>query len=100
MIIYQHFSETITLFPNEKINTYGIQAVENGKILSSVSNVTTIQSHAKTLAEICTFNELDPIHLSDIIDDFILYEFENTENSHKKYQKIKISDSILQRSLI
>lgn len=67
---------TRTTYLGETIHTsYGIAAVEesNGDwiILQTIPDITTDISQARYLARRCTSGELDPIHLRDVVEDFL-----------------------------
>ena len=66
-------------FPQEKWNEdtgtytcYGIRAVgPGGTCLLAVEDVTLDLSEAQTLAKACTDGRLDPVHLVDVVLDWI-----------------------------
>lgn len=51
--------------------TYGIRAECNGESLAFVSDVSLTLEQAQRLAELCTECQLSPIHLCDVIEDFL-----------------------------
>ena len=51
--------------------TYGIAALSNGKCVAFVSDISTSSSAVRGLAKRCNKNSLDPVHLVDIVDDFL-----------------------------
>ena len=52
--------------------TYGIRVSSDGQQLTFVSDVSTDEQAARHLAELCTSEQLDPIHLNDVIEDFLV----------------------------
>ena len=57
---------------NPDIFTYGIKAVENGKTLASVADISTDAVYVKTLVTLFEKHGLSPIHLKDVIEDFLV----------------------------
>ena len=55
--------------------SYGIAAIENCdgviSVLKSVSDVSSDFSEVENLVNVCNSKELDPIHIEDIINDFL-----------------------------
>ena len=52
--------------------TYGIRASSNEQQIAFVSDVSTDKQAVQHLAELCTSDQLDPIHLNDIVEDFLM----------------------------
>ena len=52
--------------------TYGIRVSLDGRQLELVSDVTTDERAAQRLANLCTSEQLDPIHLNDVIEDLLV----------------------------
>lgn len=55
-----------------RINTYGIEAVENGHIMASVPDISTDKTYVKTLIELFNKHKLSTIHLKDAVEDFLV----------------------------
>ena len=52
--------------------SFGIRAIdEQGNIVKEIHDVSTRLAFAASLCKRCTINELDPIHLKDVIEDSI-----------------------------
>lgn len=62
--------------PNFIQTGYGIAAAElhddSFHIIYSISNIHSRLTHVKQLVDLCNRLELDPIHLSEVVDDLIL----------------------------
>ena len=56
------------------ILVYGIEVYENDATLPMLvlKDVFTRQSQAEELAELCTRLELDPVHLTDVVEDLLI----------------------------
>ncbi len=62
------FSEILTDVDNNRYAAYGIKCVENGVLVSDIStNKNKMDEFVKTL----NTQQLDPIHLKDVIEDFL-----------------------------
>lgn len=72
MFRYIPFEETLYSDEFGSYISFGIKAVDdlNNSIIS-VSDVSTNESAVTDLCRHCTLYQLHPIHLLDIIDDFI-----------------------------
>ena len=55
--------------------SYGIAAIENCDgtdcVLESVSDISCDFGTVETLVNICNAEELDPIHIEDVVNDFL-----------------------------
>ena len=51
--------------------SYGISVTKNGERIYEVGDVTTDLDALSALCEKCTLLQLDPIHLEDVIYDFL-----------------------------
>ena len=51
--------------------TYGLQVKTVEEEVAFVSDVSTEFEEVRRLADLCTEQELDPIHLQDVIEDFL-----------------------------
>lgn len=55
--------------------SYGIQVFETTGIhispATSIHDVTTIQAQAEQLTELCNHYQLSPVHLYDVIEDYL-----------------------------
>ena len=68
---YIPVQETLT---NDELGTYvtfGLSICTVEEEISFVSDITTDYEEIKRLADLCTTKELDPIHLKDVLEDFI-----------------------------
>ena len=57
---------------NEELGTYvtyGIRVSSNGTQIAFASNVSTNESEVRELTTLCTKEQLEPIHLNDVIED-------------------------------
>ena len=54
--------------------SYGIRVLSEAKQIAYVSDISTDAEKVHSLAELCTKMTLDPLHLSDVIDDFFAEE--------------------------
>lgn len=60
-----------TTIENETFKTYGIAAIKNGVIIKCIPDISTDFNKVKSLALMCTENNLSLIHFGDIVEDFI-----------------------------
>lgn len=51
--------------------TYGIRALLGNEVLAEVSDITTDEEAAVSLARLCTENDLAVEHLFEVIEDFL-----------------------------
>ncbi len=55
--------------------SYGIAAIENCNgtdcVLESVSDISSDFGAVETLVNICNAEELDPMHIEDVVNDFL-----------------------------
>ena len=61
---------------------YGLQAVlPDGQIAATASDVCCRLEHARELARMCTEHNLEPVHLNDVVQDYLykLYTVEIEE---------------------
>ncbi len=75
LLIYQVVKENLYNRDIVHYISYGIKIlrVSHGKLheLKTVADVSTNKALVKQLATLCTRGQLSPIHLMDVIDDFI-----------------------------
>ena len=70
--------ETQCILENDVCTSYGIAAFANAGSLApeaaiaSIPNVTTDQSKLRELVRLCNLKHLSPIHLDEIVEDFLL----------------------------
>ena len=57
---------------NEEIVTYGIATLQGNIILDYILDVSDEYNSVLSLAELCTEEELDPIHIEDVVRDFLV----------------------------
>ncbi len=55
-----------------QLYTYGIAATEGKKVLFEINDVSTDKKLVKKLKRLCNKNKVSPIHLKDIIEDFLV----------------------------
>ena len=51
--------------------SYGIKAVSGGETLALISDISTVRTEVEELVRKCNKYSLDPIHLIDVIEDFL-----------------------------
>ena len=70
-VIVEHLQNSEFL----EYDAYGVCAYieESGTVVASFSDVFLEKEKAQELAELCNINELDPIHLRDVVDDMIVW---------------------------
>ena len=69
MFLYRPFKENVSGEVLEAYLTYGIQALQDGYIVDSISDVSANEAFVTELCELCTRLQLHPIHLIDVIED-------------------------------
>ena len=57
---------------NEKHTTYGIGAIHNGVLVTEIRDISTNYNKIKNLVYLCNDENLSPIHLMDVVEDFIV----------------------------
>lgn len=70
--IYEPIRQTVVSDDLGEYVTYGIRVLSNGKPLSLVTDVSTDMDTVERLSALCTKEQLDPIHLMDVISDAIV----------------------------
>ena len=68
---YTVLSQVLKNDEGEEYLAYGITVMSGDKEIVSVSDVSTNYEDMRLLAETCTRKELDPIHIKDVIEDFL-----------------------------
>lgn len=72
MIRYQPFTEERRGADLGVYRSFGIRAIdEQGNVVKEIHDVSTRFAFVASLCKRCTINELDPIHLQDIVEDSI-----------------------------
>jgi len=66
--MYRIFRETLTDCDDESYVTYGILCDETGKL---ISDVTMNRARIEKFVDLINDNELDPVHLADVVEDFL-----------------------------
>lgn len=61
------FSDTLGEY-----TAYGIRVTHNGTDVDLISDISTDPKKADQLAKLCTDGQLDPIHIPDVIEDFLV----------------------------
>ena len=51
--------------------SFGIEVFEEGVLCMKISDVSPDECMVSTLASLCTSEQLEPIHLYDVIEDFL-----------------------------
>ena len=78
---YYRYDAVPEVLTSEELGTYVSFAIRTvlveETVITTVSDVSTELEDVQRLAELCTQRELDPEHLSDVIDDFL-----NNANEH------------------
>ena len=69
--VYEAIQQTLTTDELGTYVTYGIRASSEETQLAFVSDVSTDESAVRHLAERCTEQQLDPVHLENVIEDFL-----------------------------
>ncbi len=69
---YVPVQETLTTDELGTYVTYSLSVRTVEKEIAFVRDVSTDFEAVRHLAELCTENQLDPEHLSDVIDDFLV----------------------------
>ena len=67
--VYESIRQEATCEDLDTVITYGIRVSSKGKQVALISNVSTNETEVKDLAALCTQEQLEPIHLSDVIED-------------------------------
>jgi len=49
--------------------SYGIEILENGTAVQFIPDVFAEKSHAENLVRMCNENDVDPVHIGDVISD-------------------------------
>lgn len=68
-VTYSIFSTPLET--EERTATYGIRAICGGECIAEIADVATEPETLEALAVLCTQLELEPCHLSDVVDDFL-----------------------------
>ncbi len=72
MCRYETFTETLAKPGIGEYTAYGIAAYdENRKELIRVSDVSSNKSVVESLTALCNKEHLDPVHVYDVIEDFL-----------------------------
>ncbi len=71
MITYMTVKEEILDEEDNIHNTYGIRVVEDGREISVIYDISTDGERIQKLTDLCNENALDPIHLSDVVNDLL-----------------------------
>ena len=68
---YVPVPETLLTEDNESYVTYGLSVRTVEDEIAFVSDVSTDFEEVSRLADLCTEQELDPIHIGEVIEDFL-----------------------------
>ena len=71
---YVAVEESLLSEDGEPYVSYGIRVLSESKQIAYVSDIATDAEKVSALAELCTKLTLNPIHLSDVIEDFFAEE--------------------------
>ncbi len=55
----------------EKYVTYGLRVMRGDNEIALISDISTNYEDIRRLAETCTRDGLDPIHINDVVEDFL-----------------------------
>ncbi len=69
---YSVVKETISSDILGEYTAYGIRVTHNGSELELISDISTDLQKAEQLARYCTDGQLHPIHIPDVIEDFLV----------------------------
>ena len=70
MIKYKLQKQVINV-EGQSYNTYSILCYRNGKLLTKIFDAFADETHAKRFVNMCNTNKLDPIHLQNVLDDYL-----------------------------
>ena len=68
---YEAVAQTLTADELGTYLTYGIRVSLAERELAFVSDVTADRREIETLVKLCNDGQLDPVHLNDVIEDFL-----------------------------
>ena len=75
MFLYQVINETLYHVDIGSYISYGLRVIFLSygiyKEVQKISDISTDEKKVALLAELCTKNQLSPIHLLDVIEDFL-----------------------------
>ena len=72
MFQYRLFNETLNSSENGEYKTTGIMVLdENENELIKMSDVSTNEDDVKKVVDLCNQEQVEPIHLYDILEDFL-----------------------------
>ena len=71
-IVVQNIHE----FCNYSQISFGMAYVEQDEfsnvVLQSISNITSDRKHIENLVDLCNKCKLDPVHMADVVEDFLI----------------------------
>lgn len=70
MIQYQLVKEAVSA-NGTQYDTYGITVLVDGEPLSTIGDLSVDPAAVKRLIDLCNREELDPIHLDEVIENFL-----------------------------
>ncbi len=74
MITYKLSEESFESDDGDSYISFGVIAEsDKGKIIASVLDLSTERSEVERLISLCNELELDPIHLNDVAEDFVVF---------------------------
>jgi len=68
---YLVMSQVLKNDDGDEYTAYGITVMSGDSMIASIADVTTNYEDILRLRRSCTENELDPIHIYDVIEDFL-----------------------------
>lgn len=72
MFVYRMVKEELYLEECGSYHSYGIRVEnEKGEVLDMVSDISTEQDAVSELTARCLHGELDPVHLRDVVTDYL-----------------------------
>ena len=69
--VFYEIKETEVKLCEETVTSYGINCREDGKVVSSIDDISTDRDSIKKLANLCNDLELDPSQLEEVAEDFV-----------------------------
>jgi len=70
--IHYEINETDLVVSEESVISYGISCIEGEKLVSKVQDLSPNKAEIEKLVNLCNELKLEPCHLNDIAEDFIV----------------------------
>ena len=68
---YLVLSQVLKNEDGDEYTAYGITVMSGEREMVSIPDISTNYEDMRRLAEACEKNELDPIHINDVVEDFL-----------------------------